>query len=414
MPIASSGPLASLRVIELADEKVQYCAKLFADLGADVIKIERPGGDPARRIGPFYGGAPHPDRSIPFWYDNTSKRSITLDLTTPDGHQLFRALVEQVDVLLEAEQLGYLPGLGLGYEELRQLNPRLVMTSVTPFGQTGPWRDLKSSELVSMALGGPMASCGYDDHSIPPIRGGGGQAWHVGGHYAFMGTMMAVYHRHATGQGQYVDCSIHEALSCTTEGASVSAMYEQRPVIRQTGRHATATPSPPSQIMCADGRYVAGVGWMRMDNPTWERLITWLDRDGMAMDLTDERYRDPAVRADEGVHVGEVLEAYCLTHSAEEVFRGAQSVGLNWGLVRTPYDMVDDPHEQERGYMVAVEHDDLGQQFRYPGAPYVFSATPWQIRRRAPQVGEHNHEVYCGELGLTEQQLTQLREAGVV
>ncbi|MBI4497775.1 MAG: CoA transferase [Chloroflexi bacterium] len=408
------GPLAGLRVLELADEKIQYCGKLFADLGADVLKVEVPGGDAARRIGPFWGGAPHPDRSIPFWYDNTSKRSITLNLAAADGRDLFRALVGRADVLLEAGPPGYVPGLGLGYAALRDRNPRLVMVSVTPFGQTGPWKDWKASDLVSLALGGPVASCGYDDHTIPPVRGGGGQAWHVAGHYAFVGALIAVYHRQATGRGQYVDCSIHEALSCTTEGASVYGMLEQAPVLRQTGRHATATPSPPSQFLCADGRYVAGVGWLRVDASTWDQLVAWLDQDGMAMDLTDPRYQDPAVRAAESAHIGEVLEAFCLTHTAEEVFRGGQAIGLTWGLVRSPYEVVHDPHSHERGYTVTVEHDDLGQRFSYPGAPYVFSASPWRISRRAPHVGEHNHAVYCGELGLSEVQLTQLAEAGIV
>ncbi|MBI2887023.1 MAG: CoA transferase [Chloroflexi bacterium] len=413
-PRQTVGPLTGLRVVELADEKLQYCGKLFADLGADVIKIEQPGGDPARRIGPFYGGVPHPDRSIPFWYDNTSKRGITLNLAASDAQRLFRSLIQRSDVLLEARPPGYLPGLGLGYEELSQEHPRLVMTSLTPFGQHGPWKDLKISELVSMALGGPMASCGYDDHSVPPVRGGGGQGWHVAGHYAFLGTMMAVLRRQASGRGQWVDCSIHEALSCTTEGAAVAAMYEQKPVIRQTGRHATVTPSAPSQIQCADGRYVAGVGWLRVTDATWEQLVAWLGRDGMAMDLGDPRYRDVAVRAAEAGHIGEVLEAYCLTHTAEEVFRGAQALGLTWGLVRSPYEVVHDPHSQDRGYTVRVEHEDLGQSFQYPGAPYVFGVSPWGVRRRAPHVGEHNEEVYCGELGLPKERLTLLAEYGAI
>lgn len=409
-----AGPLAGLRVLEVSDEKLQYCGKLFADLGADVLKVEPPGGDPARRIGPFWNGVPHPEGSIPFWYDNTSKRGVTLDLGHPEARDLFRILADRVDVLLEAGPPGYLPGLGLGYEALSGTNPRLVMTSLTPFGQDGPWRDLKTSELVSMALGGPVASCGYDDHSIPPVRGGGGQGLRVAGHWAFIGTMMAVLARGAIGRGQHVDCSIHEALSCTTEGAAVYGMYDHAVVQRQTGRHASVTPTAPSQVQCGDGGYVAGAGWLRIDTAAWGRLVDWLDKDGLAMDLKDPRYLDPAFRAQEAGHIGEVLEAFCLTHTAEEIFRGAQAIGLNWGRVRTPYELVDDPHHADRGYMVKVEHEDIGGSFRYPGAPYVLSATPWRIARRAPRAGEHNEDVYCGELGLTPERLTLLRECGAI
>jgi crotonobetainyl-CoA:carnitine CoA-transferase CaiB-like acyl-CoA transferase len=154
------GPLAGLRIVEFADEKGQFCGKLLGDLGADVVKIEPPGGEPCRRIGPFLDDIPHPERSLSFWYYNTSKRGITLNLEPSDGRELFRRLAAASDVILETFRPGFLASVGLDYESLRKQNPGLIMCSLTPFGQTGPWRDYLSSDLLHMAAGGEMASSG--------------------------------------------------------------------------------------------------------------------------------------------------------------------------------------------------------------------------------------------------------------
>lgn len=412
-PIAP-GPLAGLRVLELAHEAVQYAGKLLADMGAEVIKVEQPGGDSARRIGPFYQDQPDPNRSIPFWYYNTNKRSITLNLQMEDGREILRRLVPHADVLLESFRPSHLETLGLGYSNLKELNSRLIMTSITAFGQTGPYRHFKSSDLVSLAMGGPMHSTGYDDHDIPPVRGGGSQGYHTGCHYGVIGTLVALIHRDATGQGQYLDCSRHEAISCTTEGGMVSALYDRIELIRQTGRHASSVRTPPSQFLCQDGRYVGGMGVMLVETTTWKRLVALLEQDGLAMDLGEERLLDPELRRLEASHITEALEAYCLSHTAEEVFRQFQALGVNVGRVRAPHELVDDPHLRERGFMVEVEHPELGRTFRYPGAPYKFSESLWRIRRRAPLVGEDNLAIYQGELGLSRSQLVTLAEAGVI
>ncbi|MGH8056216.1 MAG: CoA transferase, partial [Candidatus Entotheonellia bacterium] len=214
------GPLTGLRVLELADEKGQYCGKLMGDLGADVIKIEPPGGERTRTVGPFLDDLPHPERSLSFWHYNTSKRGITLNLQTGEGKHLFQRLIATADIILESYSPGYLPSLGLGYDELSRLNSRLIMCSLTPFGQTGPWRDYQMSDLLHLAAGGQMGCCGYDPedmHEAPPIAPGGGNAWHMGGHFAYMSILAAVCYRDVTGEGQYIDASIHEACALTTE-----------------------------------------------------------------------------------------------------------------------------------------------------------------------------------------------------
>jgi crotonobetainyl-CoA:carnitine CoA-transferase CaiB-like acyl-CoA transferase len=165
-PEALPVPLDGLRILELADEKGQFCGKLLGDLGADVVKIEPPGGEPCRRVGPFLDDIPHPERSLSFWYYNTSKRGITLNLDSVDGRRLFGRLAATADAVLETFRPGYLASLGLDYESLSVLNPRLIMCALTPFGQTGPWRDYLSSDLLHMAAGGEMSSSGYDEADV--------------------------------------------------------------------------------------------------------------------------------------------------------------------------------------------------------------------------------------------------------
>jgi len=198
----------------LADEKGQFCGKLMADLGADVLKIEPPGGQSTRSVGPFLDDIPHRERSLSFWHYNTSKRGITLNLDSPAGRELFRRLVSRADIVLETYPPGYLPSLGLGYDELSGLNARLIMCSLTPFGQTGPWRDYQTSDLLQLAAGGQMGCCGYDAEDVPkapPIAPGGGNAWHIGSHFAYIAIMAAMCYRDMSGEGQYIDASIHEA-----------------------------------------------------------------------------------------------------------------------------------------------------------------------------------------------------------
>ena len=176
---ATTGPLADLRVVELAGEQGQWCGRLLADLGADVIKVEPPAGAPERAVGPFYHDEPHPDRSLSFWHYNSGKRGIALDTDSPEGADLLRRLVARADVSLETQPPGRLAALGLGPEQLQGENPRLVYCSLTPFGQDGPWRDFVTTDLVQMAGGGQMASCGYDEEDYPeapPIAPGGGNA----------------------------------------------------------------------------------------------------------------------------------------------------------------------------------------------------------------------------------------------
>ena len=410
------GPLSGVRVLELADEKGQWCGKLMADLGAEVIKIEPSGGEASRTVGPFLDDIPHRERSLSFWHYNTSKRGITLNLESDDGRGLFRKLAATTDVILETFAPGYLSSLDLGYEKLAESNSRLIMCSLTPFGQNGPWRDYLSSDLLHMAAGGQMGCCGYDSDQVSgdiPIAPGGGNAWHTGSHYAYMAIVAALLRRTSSGRGQYIDASVHDACALTTEMHVNTYIYRREVVQRLTGRHAAVSPSVQSQFRCKDGKYV-NAGASRVTFRLFPVLTEWMDSHGLAGDLLDERYKDPKVFAESSAHINELVTKFVGSLTRDEIAHGGQERGFNWGAVRTPDELVDEGHLNDRGFWVDVEHPELGRSFKYPGAAGIYNGSPWRITNRAPLIGEHNEEIYCRELGLQRAELAYLAEAGVV
>ena len=418
MTTPATGPLSGLCVLELADEKGQFCGKLMADLGADVVKIEPPGGEATRSSGPFLDDIPHPDRSLSFWHYNTSKRGVTLDLESDEGRALFRRLASTADVVLETFAPGYLASLGLAYDALSIADPKLIMCSLTSFGQSGPWRDYRSSDLLHMAAGGQMASSGYDDSDVPdapPIAPGGGNAWHTGAHYAYIAIMAALVQRTVSGEGQYIDASVHDACALTTESAVASYIYRGEVLIRQTGRHHAVNPTPSTQFRTKDGKYVNAFIGGRLEPAYVRRLAEWFDSHGLAGDLMDERYRDPEVVRENTRHiVQEVIPNFIANRTANEVYHEAQERGFSWGAVRAPDDLLNDGHLEDREFWTEVAHPELARTFTYPGGGAIFNGSPWRISRRAPLVGEHNDEIFGGVLGLSREELARLADSGVI
>jgi benzylsuccinate CoA-transferase BbsE subunit len=412
------GPLTGLRVLELADEKGQFCGKLMADLGADVIKIEPPSGQHTRSVGPFCDDIPHRERSLSFWHYNTSKRGVTLNLEMPEGRDLFRRLVPRTDIILETYPPGYLPALGLGYEAWSSLNSRLIMCSLTPFGQTGPWRDYQTSDLLQLAAGGQMGCCGYDSEDVsgaPPIAPGGGNAWHIGGHFAYIAIMAAVCFRDMAGEGQYIDASIHEACALTTEAAVPTYIYTGNVVQRHTGLAAAVEKSDPTQFITREGAWLNTTrSGFNLTPARLRRLAEWMDTYGLAQDLLDEKYQSSATIQAHVPHIAAALETFFANIPLEEAWHGGQELGLPWGAIRSMDEIVDDQHLQDRGFFVEVAHPELGKSFIYPGPAAIYSRSPWRISRRAPLIGEHNVEIFCGELGLSRAELAVLTESGVV
>jgi len=399
------GPLAGLRVVELGGAVVQFCGKLMADLGAEVIKVEPPHGDAARAIGPFYRDQPHHDRSLYFWYYNTSKRGITLDLDSPAGHDALREVIASADVLLECCAPGYMQSIGLDYETLAASQPRLIMCALTPFGQTGPWRDYRSSDLAHLAAGGQMASCGYDKSDVPgdmPIAPGGGNAWHMGGHYAYMAILAALVYRSVSGLGQYIDASIHEACALTTEAAVPAHIYRGDELLRQTGRHHASAPTSRTQFLAKDGKYVTALIANQLGPAYVKRLARLLDECEWPHDLHDPRYAQTDFVSAQSAHIIEtVVGKFIATRGAEDVYHLGQAHGFTWGAVRAAEDLFDDPHLHDREFWKSVAHPELGETFTYPGEPAIYNGSPWRISARAPLLGEHNAQILCDELGLS-------------
>ena len=400
-----SGPLEGLRVIEYCDELGQLAGKLLADMGADVVKVEPPEGSSARAIGPFARDVPGPNRSLNFWYHNTNKRSIVLDPGSDEGRETFLRLARGADIVIEDRPPGELAGLGVDYPALSEGNPGLVHCSITPFGQDGPWSRFRSSDFIGLALGGPMMMNGYDQADAPgapPIRGHGDQGYNTTCHFATHGILAALLYRDRTGAGQYIDCSMHEALSCTTEVGMPYWLYKRQDVFRQTGRHAAASRTEPWLYRARDGRDVIIFGVGR-DNAGWKLIKEWFQPEGFGLQFSEARFDSPQVRqpargAPEAAEIMAEVGRFIAAHDAAEVYRGGQERGQAWGAVRSPEETLDDPHWADRGFFVPTEGEGASAPAMMPGAPYVFSATPWELRRPAPKLGEHTAEVLA-ELG---------------
>ena len=405
--------LHGLRVVELAAEPIAFAGKLLGDMGADVILVEPPGGDPSRRYPPFLDDQPGEDRSLYWWHYHTSKRGIVLDLDAEEDRQRFLALIATADVLLEAEPRQRLSALGIDYADLVRVRPDLVHVAVTPYGRSDPKSDLPYTDLTLMAAAGPPWSCGYDDHALPPIRGPQ-QGYHTASHFAVMSALTALLHRGASGEGQFIDVSMTAASNVTTEAATYSWLVAERTVQRQTGRHASVSPSGETQQRCADGRY-ANTGVPPRKPSEFAALDRWLKELGLFERLPEAVFLEMGanwqgpfdlskIGSDDEITAifgagREALKLIASTVSAQDFFIGCQRAGLAVGVVNAPEEAFEDAHFKARGFQVRVRHGE--REVVYPGAPYAFAASPWAISRRAPKLGEHDAEVFA-EVGVGE------------
>ena len=417
--------LDGIRLVELSSELGAFAGKLLADMGADVVCVEPPEGSPMRSYEPFRGDVPDPEESLYWWHYNTSKRGVTLDLDTASGRDTFRRLVATADLLLECESPGRLERLRLDHETLTRERPDLITVSLTPFGPQDARRDWQFTDLTLLAGAGPVWSCGYDDHSISPVRGGGNQGYQTACHYAVMSFLTALLVREASGEGQHVDVSAHAACNVTTEMASYHWLVSQGTVQRQTGRHAMEHPTLPTQIACADGRH-ATTGVPPRTPPEFARLLEWLIELGLEAEFPEtvfvrlgaerERLDLSRIGSDDDVTAifaagREALNFIASRVSAYDFFTGAQRRGITVGMIHAPEEAIEDEHFRARGFAVDVEHPERSASFTYPGAPYVFEKTPWRISRRAPRLGEHNQEVF-GALGIPTAEIEALSNPG--
>ena len=394
--------LSGIQVLDLTHHIAgPYCTKLLADYGADVVKVERPRvGDAARRIGPFCGDDPHPEKSGLFLYLNTNKRGITLNLKSETGLELFRALIQDADILVENFSPGVMDRFGLGYQDLEMMNPGLVMTSISNFGQSGPYKDFKSSELIADAMGGWMTVIGEPDRE--PLKPGGSQAQFVGGMFGAIGTMTAFHCRETAGIGQQVDISLMEAvLYIQMNITSIYSYY--RHITKRIGN--MVSPLPGTLLPCKDGY----IGAFAITASQWETLCDWM---GKPEFKTDPNFLSVVDRGENADLLNAHLISWLVEHDQETLFREGQKRKLPFGIPVNSEMLLASGHLRERGYFVEVDHPETGS-IRYPGAQVRMGDTPYELKR-APLFGEHNEEIYCGRLGHSKEDLKRWHEQGVI
>lgn len=414
----ADGMFSPYRALDLTDEKGFLCGKFLGDLGADVIKIEPPEGDPSRNIGPFYHDIPDPERSLSWFAYNTSKRGITLNIKTKDGQEIFKQLVKSADFVLESFPPGYMDNLGLGYQALSEINPRIIMTSITAFGQTGPYQDYKASDLVAAAVGGLLFICGDTDRA--PLRCTAEQSFPQTGVQAAIGTVIAHYHRESTGEGQHVDVSIQECIMPLSFYAQ-QKWDAFRTHFRRLGQWLDrGTPNKPRSLQnvfpCKDGF----VSWQVMTGDIGRRtryLAEWMAEEGMAGILKGmewEKIDMDDIKPDELASWEEAFGNFFLTHTKDELYRESMKRGVILYPCSNIEDILGNEQLAARDFWVDVRHPELDDSITYPGAPFMLNEPLWKISRRAPLIGEHNEEIYIKEMGFSKEKLITLKQANII
>ena len=384
-----------------------YCAKLLADLGADVIKIEKPGyGDQSRARGPFPGDVPDPEKSALFLYLNTNKKGITLDPKPATGSKIFKELVEWADILIEDKTPEGMEGLGFQYDVLKGINPGLVMVSITPFGQTGPYSNYKAHNLnVYHGSGlGYITPVEADDPTREPLKGGGYAGDYFSGLFASLATLGALYAKGETGLGQHVDCAKQAAVASLQriQAASFANEKTTQPRIAQAeGRSGMG-----GRMQCKDGYVTSTLA----EDHQWSAFCELL---GHPEWWENEKLRQRQTRGEAVAELQPQISEWMMKHTTEEVYHKAQAMSCPIVPYRSPDEVIGDVQYRERGFFKEVNHPKAGT-IKYPSAPYQFSRTPWSVERPAPLMGQDNQEVYCRLLGYTNGDLVKFRQASII
>lgn len=404
-----AGVLSGIRVLDLTQYIAgPYCTKMFADWGAEVVKIEKPrSGDPARWAGPFPGDAPHPEKSGLFLHLNTNKKSVTLNVATEVGRQAVLDLAKESDIVVESFRPGTMARFGLGYEDLKAVNPRLIVTSISNFGQTGPYRDMLGSEVVIYALGGPMNVMGLPDRE--PLKLGGNHAQYQAGNSAAYATLAAWYGREYGGTpGQYLDVSIMETQAESINFRKIYLTSYQYRGERGSRAPVTALGFPSGFYPCADGYVTVNGGaqfWPRtakmLGHPEWVNHEVYGFPNGQFNPDAREQFE------------AEVWLPWVLSRTKVEVMEECQRYGILCGAIMTVEDGITSAHYRERGFWIDVEHPIAGTVTQ-PGPQFIMEKTPRSLPEPAPLLGEHTSEILVERLGYTPQQVADFAAAGIV
>jgi crotonobetainyl-CoA:carnitine CoA-transferase CaiB-like acyl-CoA transferase len=410
--------LRGRRVLDLTDQKGFLCGKILADLGADVIKIEPPDGDPSRRQSAFWGDDPNPEKSLQWFAYNSNKKGITLNIETADGREIFRKLVRTADFVIESFSPGYMDRMGIGYADLSLINKGIIYASITPFGSRGPYRDFKDSDIVVMGLSGTLYRTGEPDG--PPVQISIPQACLHAGADAAVGAMVAYYHREKTGEGQKVDASMQQSAAWFQDNAIPFWEMEKR-VLRRTGAFRGGTSSdqvPQRQVWpCKDGVVFFNVLGGKTGAKSLNGLVEWMDSEGLATEFllnmnwdTFDMFR---VTREEMDQISKPIGEFFLRHTATEIFKGAVPRQVSVGPLLRMQDLLSDENLKARNFWVDIEHPELETSITYPGQFVHSSEEECSTRFRAPLIGEHNEEIY-GEMGLSKQDIIVLKQARVI
>lgn len=410
---ALSAALDGTLVVESGDERGEFAGVLLASFGAEVIKLEGRAGSNSRRLGPFASAQPDPEHSLCFWRYNLGKKSVCLDVDHPAARGALERLVQRADVIIDSGEARDVERRLVLYQEMQASNPRLIVCTITPFGLDGPYRDLKMTDLTQLAMGGVMASCGYDPqpdgtYDTPPIAPGMWQAYHITCEHAVIAIAAALNFRELTGEGDCIDVSIHEAVSTCTEVALPYYIYNEAVVKRQTGRHAGTGKTPPWLRRTKDDRYVkAFLFWAGRELRVIPEM---LNEAGIEHDLESDAYRELVESSPSQAqkHFSATVDKLVASMTAEEVYHKAQAKGLLWASVRYPEENMDDPHYQARGTFQAIDQPEIGRTLSYP----VSAATDGkdrvtEFKRGAPHLGEHTREV-LEQVGLSGDEISAL------
>ena len=394
------GMLGGVKVLDLSEDIAgSFCARLLADYGADVLKLEPPGGAALRRMGPFYHDDPHSEKSLFFLLANLNKKGATLNLETATGRNLLRRLAEYVDVVVESFPPGYLASRGVGHEDLAQANPGLITTSITPFGQDGPYSGYQGGEIVEYAMSMIMSISGVQGRE--PLKHGGFQGQYEGGLFAAGATSMALFAQTNTGQGEHIDVSITECIASTM--MATQTIYPFTGGV-QARRRAEGN-NFENPMRCKDGWIIVQAG----GGATWEDLANFFE----APELLEPQFANRAERARNGAEMDRVILDAIQDREKWELFPKAAAARMLFGIVQTPMELVDCPQLESRGFYREVEHPVIGS-IKVPAELFKLSETPYQLRRAAPTLGQHNQEIYVDGLGYSQEEFCQLRQLNII
>lgn len=408
--------LTGYRALDLTDEKGFTCGKILAAMGVETIKVEKPGGDPARRIPPHLHNTSDPDKSLYWSAFNTGKRSITLNLETKRGQDLFRRLAKTADFMIESAAPGYWDERGIGFEALKRVNPGIILTSITPFGQKGPYAHYKGSELIASAMSGVLATNGDPDR--PPVREGTDAVYFESNAAAALGTVIAHYHRENTGEGQHVDVSLQEVAAKRTSINMVVWEFDKR-LIRRNGTVRTFGARSTHWIWpCKDGYVFWSYMGGKFGAPANRALSQWIDEDGLFNPLKEIENWDELDMAAMSQEVLEIhqnaIGKFFMNHTKKEIAEEGLKRGINASVISNPADVLENQQLHARQYWTEFDHPECGATLSYPKHFFLTDRTENFIKRRAPHIGEDNGKIYSNLLGLSDTEIEALKDASII